>query len=120
MMKIVCGMMFKQGDIVLVKFPFTNLEYFKRRPVLVISGDSFNSKTSDIIVCGITSNLSHKDFYVLINNDDLVDGSLIKESIVKTSHIATLSKSIVIKKIGTIRHDTMVHILEELNNVLRN
>ena len=118
-MKIVRGMMFRQGDIVLVKFPFTNLENFKRRPVLVISGNLFNSKTSDIIVCGITSNLSHKDFYVPINNNDLLDGSLIKESIVKTSHIATLSKSIVVKKVGTIRHDVMGHILEELNNVLR-
>lgn len=42
---------FSFGDIVLLKFPFTDSKSFKRRPALIIN--DFND--DDIIVCRITS-----------------------------------------------------------------
>ncbi len=39
------------GDIVLLKFPFTNTKTFKKRPALIIKDLNDN----DIIVCRITS-----------------------------------------------------------------
>ena len=40
--------MYKQGDIVVVKFPFTDGSQFKKRPALVISNDIVN-KTGDYL-----------------------------------------------------------------------
>ena len=58
------------GDIVLLKFPFTDGKSFKRRPALIIN--DFNDE--DIIVCRISS----KDYNT--QNDVKID-NLIKEKV---------------------------------------
>jgi len=107
----------KQKDILLVKFPFTDFQSFKKRPVIVISNDEYNSKTLDLVVCAITSNLSYKDYSVLISNDDLDDGYLIKESLIKASHIATISKQIVIRKIASVNDEKFEDVRENLKSL---
>ena len=39
--------MLKQGDIVLIPVPFTDQSSQKRRPVIVISNNQYNRKTTD-------------------------------------------------------------------------
>jgi len=46
----------EQGDILLVPIPVTDLSSQKRRPVIVISNNSYNKRTTDIIVVAMTSN----------------------------------------------------------------
>jgi len=46
----------EQGDILLVPIPFTDLSSQKRRPVIVISNNSYNQKTTDLVVMAMTSN----------------------------------------------------------------
>ena len=41
--------MYKQGDIIVVKFPFTDGSEFKKRPALVVSNDKVN-KTDDYLI----------------------------------------------------------------------
>lgn len=41
------------GDIVLLKFPFTNEQTYKKRPALLIN----DTNDGDIIVCRITSKI---------------------------------------------------------------
>lgn len=45
-----------QGDIVLIPIPFTDLSSRKRRPVIVISNDSYHTATTDMVVVAMTSN----------------------------------------------------------------
>ena len=47
--------MYNQGDILLVPLPFTDLSSQKRRPVLVLSKDDYNSVADDLIVVAIIS-----------------------------------------------------------------
>lgn len=90
-------MIFRQGDILIVPFPFSNLHSIKRRPVVVLS-KKFNG--NDLIVCGVTSNLKERKCSVLMDNDCLIEGILPMKSLIKVDKLFTLDKSIVIKKVG--------------------
>lgn len=59
--------MYKQGDIVLVPVPFSDLTNQKQRPLLVISNDDYNKVTEDVVVLAITSNLKELDYAVKLN-----------------------------------------------------
>lgn len=42
----------KQGEIVLIPVPFTDLSSTKRRPVIIISNDDYHQTTVDMVVLG--------------------------------------------------------------------
>jgi mRNA interferase MazF len=111
--------MYKQGDIVLIPLPFTDLTSSKKRPVLILSNDIYNSITEDIIVAAITSNLDEKEYNVSLRNDNLVDGVLPRDSFIKPDKIYTLAQSIVVKKFGHVKSDVLEQVNNKINDVLR-
>lgn len=44
------GIMYKQSEIVLVPFPYSDLSYTKKRPVLIVSNNEYNLKYPDILL----------------------------------------------------------------------
>ena len=54
-MKKVAGTNYKQKEIVLVPFPYSDLSATKKRPVLIVSNNHYNNNFEDVIVCVITS-----------------------------------------------------------------
>ena len=48
----------KQGDIVLVSLPFTDLYSSKRRPALALSPDAFNAAGRDLVLSAIASHIT--------------------------------------------------------------
>ena len=107
------GTQFKQGDILIVPFPFSNLSGLRQRPVLVISHDKYNENCEDIITCGITSNLKDIQYSVLFTGDDLSEGSIPTKSRVKVDKLFTLEKSIIKKKIARLNNECMVRVRKE-------
>ena len=55
-------MAYKQGEIVLVPFPYSDLSGSKRRPVLVVSNNLYNNSFLDIVVVAITSRTEKPTF----------------------------------------------------------
>lgn len=86
------------GDIVLIKFPFSDGHQVKKRPALVINENS----DGDIIVCRITSQIYNTDNDILI--EDWKHSGLLMPSVVRINKLATLEKSIVEMKIGKINN----------------
>ncbi len=85
------GIMFEQGDIVIVPFPFTDLSSVKQRPVLVLSKNEYNTKSEDIVTCGITSNLKNKEYSVILDNSHLEGGSIPTKSMIKVDKMSEFS-----------------------------
>lgn len=110
--------MYKQGDILLIPIPFSDLTSSKKRPVLVLSNSKYNKGTEDILVAAITSNLEEKEYAVMITNEDMKEGSLKVDSCIRTDKIYTLSKFIVIKKFGSIRIDIINQTKVKLQDLL--
>ena len=82
------------GDIVLLRFPFTDGISYKKRPALIVN----DFDDGDIIVCRITSQIYEtKNDYYLVNWSD---SGLKLPSVVRVHKIATLDKSLVETKMG--------------------
>ncbi len=107
---------FKRGDIILVPFPFTDLSSVKQRPALVISSDSLNTRSDDVIVAAISSQipsqLSAEEF--MIPPGDLKACGLPKPSIVRLVKLAALHRQLVIKRIGSMPEPALGRILAQI------
>lgn len=96
-------MPYKNGDLVLVKFPFTNLTQAKKRPVLVIKSQS---ALSDIVCLQVTSN-ADQAFLMSIQANDFIAAPLPLNSYVKYDKCFTLDVSLVEKKLTQLTPDCM-------------
>jgi mRNA interferase MazF len=112
------GIMYNQGDILLIPIPFTDLSSSKRRPVLVISNSDYNEKTEDIIVVAVTSNLEEKEYSVIFKNNNMSEGYLKMDSCIRADKIYTLSKTIVIKKFGAVKKEIIDGVKEKIKKML--
>lgn len=104
----------EQGDILLVPIPFTDLSSQKRRPVIVISNNSYNRKTTDLVVVAMTSNPVESDYSFTITSDNLENGTLNHPGKVRVDKIYTISTSIVVKTFGRVNEDVLEKIRKEL------
>ncbi len=77
------------GDIVLLRFPYTDGATFKRRPALIIN----DLNDGDVIVCRITSQIykTENDLFI----DDWQKSGLKLPSVIRVHKIATLEKNII-------------------------
>ena len=104
--------MIKQRDLLLVPFPFSDQSGRKIRPVVVISNNNFNEYSEDVLIVGVTSNISKDIFTLFLRNEDLEEGKLITKCCIKVENILRIDKELVIKKIGVVNKN----IIERIRN----
>ena len=109
--------MFKPGTIVLVNFPFTDLQSSKVRPALVLT-----TKGDDVIILGIFSKIpdEFRDSWIKIDETDIdfrITG-LKKASIIKTEKITVIHKSLIRKELGSLPSALMQRVKEALLKTL--
>ncbi len=75
-----------KGDIVLITFPFTDLSGSKLRPAVILVHTDI-----DLTVCFITTQIQWQEPTDVLLVPNLLNG-LKKQSIIRTSKIATLDK----------------------------
>ena len=114
---MITGTQFRQGDIVLVLLPFTDLTMAKQRPAIIVSNNTYNTKVEDLVVCGITSNLQDEEYSIMIEQKDMSNGIIHFISKIKVDKIFTLSKNIIRKKLGTIKPEVLIKVKQELNSL---
>lgn len=109
--------MIEQGSLLLVPFPFSDQSGRKVRPVIVISNDEFNKNSEDLIVIGVTSNISKDKYSIILTNNDLEAGKLLSQCCIKAENILKVDKDIIIKNIGKVNKNklkTAIDILVEI------
>jgi mRNA interferase MazF len=111
--------MIGQGDLLLVPFPFSDQSGKKVRPIIVISNNEFNTSSEDIIVVGVTSNISKDKYTINLTNVHLDEGRLLTNCCIKVENILKIDKELVIKKIGKINKETLKEIISILNEIIR-
>ena len=89
------------GDVVLVRFPFTNQTDFKRRPAVVISNVAYNASRPDVIIMAITSRLRETTSLGDVPLTEWQAAHLLKPSAIKLI-IATIQLELVLGRLGTL------------------
>jgi len=90
---------FEFGQIVLVRFPFTDQHGSKQRPAVVISSSTYNQARPDIILMAVTSQIRTKVGFGEAVIESWKTTGLLKPSLIKPV-IFTAEKSIIRKTLG--------------------
>lgn len=94
---------FKRGDVILVRFPYSDLKRYKRRPALVVQDEAVATGSSERLVAQITSNLSRTGATRVLVRWDSPEGrqmGLVTDSVIVADHIATVAPREIDKIIG--------------------
>jgi mRNA interferase MazF len=111
--------MFKKGDIVIVKFPYTNLKKFKLRPALIISNNEVN-RTGDYILMQITSKFRNDDLtFELDNGFYSEDKALPLKSFLKLHKVFTINEELIQKKHSKITEAAFSLVFSKSNQLFR-
>jgi mRNA interferase MazF len=97
-------MPYEFGDVVLVRFPFTNQTAFKQRPAVVISNRAYNAARPDAVIMAITSQLRSPASLGEVLVREWQSAHLLKPSAIKPV-FATIEQSLILRPLG-ILHPT--------------
>ena len=92
---------FKFGQIVLVRFPFTDQRGSKQRPAVVISSATYNQARADIILMAVTSQIRKMTGVGEAAIEGWQAAGLLKQSAIKPI-VFTAEKSIIRKTLGNL------------------
>jgi len=106
---------FVKGDIVVLPFPYSDLSASKKRPALVLA----DLEGEDIILCQITSKFVKDDYAIGLNNSDFIKGTLNKPSNIRPNRLFTAEKSIILRKIGTVKLEVFEQVVDKLFEIIR-
>ncbi|TAE15166.1 MAG: type II toxin-antitoxin system PemK/MazF family toxin [Bacteroidetes bacterium] len=102
---------YKQGDIVIVPFPFTDLETKKTRPAVIVS------TKGNFVLVPITSRMKFDEYFLPIRDED-VTTPLEKQSSLKINMIATIDEDKIITKISELKKPALEVVLESVKSIL--
>jgi mRNA interferase MazF len=108
---------YQSGDILLASLdPVTGHEQGGRRPVLVISGSSYNElRNEHLIVTAITSRARGLPFHVAVGTDS----GLRTPSWIQAESVRAISAQRVIRQLGRARPETVAEVRNWVANFLR-
>ncbi len=108
---------YRQGDVVLVLFPNSDLVTAKTRPAVVVQADNLQTGLPQIIVAMVTSQMSRSQhpsrLTISLGTPAGQQSGLISDSVVMTDNLATVKLAAITRVIGSIE-------IENLYNNLRN
>lgn len=107
----------KFGDVVLVGFPFTNLQTTKKRPAVVISDSAYQKGRPDVILMAITSQVRQSLAFGEYLLQDWQQARLLKPSVLKPL-IATIEQKRIIKTMGQLSKTDQQGLQRTLQTIL--
>jgi len=108
---------FQCGDVVLVRFPFTNQTSTKQRPAVVISSMRYNLERPDLILMGITSQLDAALSSGDVKIEQWKASGLLKPSAIKPL-IATIEQTLVLQRLGTLQEPDLSALRSALTGII--
>ncbi|AFZ48062.1 transcriptional modulator of MazE/toxin, MazF [Cyanobacterium stanieri PCC 7202] len=113
--------MVQSGDIVLIRFPQTNLKEGKLRPALVVANSPHGNE--DVLLALISSRIYQtvKGFDIIIktSDDDYIISGLKVDSVIRLGRLVTIESSIINARLGSISQERLKQVRKNLINWLK-
>lgn len=93
----------KPGDLVLIPFPFSDLQSTKKRPVMVLTAPD---RHADFIELALTS-VPQQTHALQVDSASMTEGILPKLCWIRFDKVFTLSESSIIKTFGVVSPETI-------------
>lgn len=108
--------MYVQGDIIIVKYPFSDdPNKQKLRPAVIVSNAASNNLDKDYLVCPITSTLRDSKFSFLLQ-DNHTTNRLPKESEIRCNKIVTIRDKLIKDKFSTLNEDAKQEVIKRVKS----
>lgn len=109
----------RRGDVVLVHYPFASGKGGKIRPAVVVQNDHNNRRLSNVVLAAITTRTRHSNEPTqLLLDPTSAEGAgsgLRIVSCITCENLATIEKSLIVKRIGGLQPQVM----NRVNDCLR-
>lgn len=109
--------MYRQGDIVLIPFPFTDQSGSKKRPALVISGSRMNN-TADVILVQITK-VQHSDNYSIALTAKDLTFPLKFVSEIRCNKILVAEQTLIVHQISRVSQKIINQVVDKINDIFK-
>lgn len=76
-------------------------------------------KGNDIILCQITSQFVKDDYAIALDNSDFIKVSLNKPGNIRPNRLFTAEKSIINRKVGTLKTEVFNNVVDRLFDIIR-
>jgi mRNA interferase MazF len=96
------------GEIVLVRFPFSDLSQSKLRPAVCLA----NAGRSDWVLCQVTRNAYGDADAVPLEDADFALGGLNSASYVRPGKLFTANEQLIVRSVGKFRDDSLRRIAD--------
>jgi mRNA interferase MazF len=103
------------GEVVLVRFPFSDLSQSKLRPAVCLADAGRN----DWVLCQITSNAYGDSLAIPLVDPDFVSGGLKTASYVRPGKLFTAHERLIAKSVGKLRDDALRRIADAVVALVR-
>ncbi len=107
---------YKQFDVVVVPFPFSDKLKNKKRKALVLSSSSFNHE-HDVIILGMLTSASHSAWPSDVPIKGLKSAGL-KKACVFRHKLFTLDRNIILEKVGRLSKKDREQVRARLRSVI--
>jgi mRNA interferase MazF len=108
------------GKVVLVKFPFSDLESGKKRPALILTSVRVSSKVNLTQIAMISSRTEGLKFPKDILLKGWAEAGLLHSSLVRLDKIATIDTDLVDKSLGDLTPSDLAAVRKVLRNYYAN
>ncbi|MCY2994224.1 MAG: type II toxin-antitoxin system PemK/MazF family toxin [Planctomycetota bacterium] len=96
------------GEVVLVRFPFSDLSQSKLRPAVCLA----DAGRGDWVLCQITSNAYGDSRAIPLDDPDFVSGGLKVVSYSRPAKLFTAHERLIAKSVGKLRDDTLRRVVD--------
>jgi len=103
---------YRFGDVVLLRFPFTDGKGYKKRPAMVVA----DTQDGDVVLLRITGQIYDSRYDIKLT--DWRKAGLKLPSVVRIHKIVTLNENLIDKKMGKISPDDLLKVKIKIQKII--